>query len=396
MSLSADPQQLALQQHIAAVVQQQVQQALAAAQLQSPPPFSAASSPPAPDAVLQQLQQQQQQIAQHQQHMQQLLALQAQAQQQHAAPVAAAAHAAPRSAAPRLPPPGCFDGTASRLDDWVADLRQQFEWYHTAADDDRIRFACGFLRGAARDWWTHLADGAAQPATWDAMVAALRARFQPVTTAETARAKLLALSQGKASVHDYVAAFRRLLVAVPKMDEDDRLFQFTRGLQPAIATQLRVQGVKTLDAAIEMATRIGSVKDMHAMGASALPVAASSAAHAPSPMDLDALLTEGVEGLEPAETSSITAATDAPITRAEFQQLLNAMREQRSRAPMRGAGASGGSRAQQQGKPRALPTISHLSPAQVKEYMDANKCFSCGSTDHINRFCPTKRPKQGN
>lgn len=355
-----EQQQAALQQHIAAVVDQRVQQALAAAQM-SPPPFSASvSSSPPPQRD-------------------------------------------PLPAAPRIANPAPFEGKDGTLDGWLSKMRQQFNWYGYGADAhaQRIRFTTAYFGGAALDWWEFLAD-AERPATWDGLEKALRQRFQFEATAVTARAKLLALTQGKSSVNEYVSSFRRLLVAVPTMSEDDRLFQFTRGLQPAIATQLRVQGVATLDAAIAMASRIGSLKDMHASAAgaasSAASAAASSSSNTAAPMDLDALLGGSIEGLEQ-ETAGTATATNAPVTRAEFQQLLNAMREQRSRSH-RGAGGSGqeGQRQRGAGQPRPLPVLSHLTPAQVKEYMDAGKCFSCGSTEHMSRYCPKRpaKPKQGN
>lgn len=351
-SPSEQQQAAALQQHIASVVQQQVQQAVLAAQAATnyPPASSSYASPPQP-------------------------------------------------AAPRIANPLPFSGKGAELDDWLSRMRQQFNWYGYRADThaaQRIRFASAYFSSAALDWWENIAE-AERATTWDALEKSLRARFQPVTTADSARMKLHSLIQGKSSVNDYVSAFRRLLVAVPTMSDDDRLFQFTRGLQPALSTQIRVQGVATLDAAIAMATRMGSLKEMHAMSAVGA-TAASSSSSSSDPMDLDALLGNNIEGLEQ-ETG---ATADAPVTRAEFQQLLNAMREQRSSRSFGGAGSNrqeGQRRAQYApGQPRPLPVISHLSPAQVKEYMEAGKCFGCGSKDHMSRFCPNRsaKPRQGN
>lgn len=354
---------------------------------------------PQAQQILQQLQQQMQQ--QSQQHAQELAAMQQQLQHAIAVghplqppPVQAAAPAVPRPEQPRLPSPPTYDGKASALDDWLAALQRQFAWYAYATpaqDAQRLRFAAGFLTGAASDWWEH--SGAATPQNWTAFVAALRARFQPVTSADAARAKLASLTQGKASVNDYVAAFRRLLVAVPDMAEADRLFQFTRGLRPAIATQLRVHGVKTLDAAVEMAARIGSLVEL-----SALAGATSSASAPSAPMELDALL--NVEGLE-RETNAGPVPTvpgpHTPVTQAQFAELLNAMREQRRARPA-GAGAEGQARPKGlDPRDRRLPRIPHLTPVQVKEYMDNGKCFSCGSKEHTSRGCPQNpSKKQGN
>jgi hypothetical protein len=258
-------------------------------------------------------------------------------------------------------------------------MRQQFEWYGIGSGDDaaRIRFAAGYLSGAALDWWEH---SPAQPTTWADAEKALRTRFQPVTSADSARAKMHALVQGRSPVQDYVSAFRRLLVAVPTMGDDDRLFLFLRGLHPAIATQLRVQGVATLDAAVAMAVRIGSLRDM---GAAPSPSSTPSS----DAMDINAML-DGVEGLEQ-ETDAPADSGDAPVTRAEFQQLLNAMRDERRPGGAGRGGGAGGNRGRFQ--PRGPPRIAHLTPQQVSEYMDAGKCFGCGSKDHQSRQCPKRK-----
>ena len=325
-------------------------------------------------------------MAQMQQQIAQLQQVVAQQMQQQPHPAAAPHAAAPTPQRPRLPAPAAFEGAASKLDEWRADLQQQMRYYHMTTDAQQLEFAAGFVRGAARDWWEHL-DAAARPATWDALITALRARFQPVTTAETARAKLRALTQGKTSIHAYVSAFRALLVAVPTMAEDDRLFAFRSGLQPAIAMQLQVQGVNTLEAAIAMATRMGSFGDAHAAAAAGraasghFPAASSSSASAP--MDLS-----NVEGLEGDSDETGASAPEAGLAelRAEMRQMLNAMRSARGGSSGAGAGARGA----RGGFSSNLPRIPHLSPLQVKEYMDAGKCFVCGSTEHRSRDCPKR------
>jgi len=341
----------------------------------------------------------QQQIAQLvqqgvQQQMQQMqLQLQQQQLAAHAAAAAMqpAAHA-PRPAGPRIAAPSPYGGSATTLDDWLSRMRQQYAWYGDAlsTDVERMRFAAAYLSGTALDWWEHL--GAARPVTWDAMQVDLRKRFQPVTTAEAARRALRTLTQGKQSVHAYVASFRRLLVAVPGMAEEDRLFAFKEGLHPSISMQLNAQGVETLDAAVAMASRIGGARDVAASVASS---SSSAAAHAP--MDLDALQIDGIEGLErDTDGADESADADAPITRRELQQqlqrqhqqMLNAMREQRSSSS---APASKGSARSGRFQPRGPPRIPHLSEEQVKEYMAAGKCFGCGSTEHSARACPKRK-----
>ena len=303
-----------------------------------------------------------------------------------AAAHAAGAPPAPRAAEPRIPAPAQYDGKAAALDDWLSELGQQFAWYgaSTGTDALRLRFATAYLRGAARDWWTHHPS---PPVTWAAFSDALRARFQPVTAAHAARAKLLSLAQGKAPVNDYIAAFRRLLVSVPDMGEADKLFQFLRGLRPPIAAHLRIQNVTTLDAAVQMAARIGSVGEMAAAAQEHAGAASSSAAHAP--MELDALL--NIEGLEQETSGCVpqTAPGNAPATQAQLAELLNALRGQ-----LKGSAGSGNNAGTRSGKPRRFggpPRIPHLTPAQVHEYMAAGKCFGCGSKEHTSRGCPRRK-----
>jgi hypothetical protein len=168
------------------------------------------------------------------------------------------------------------------------------------------------------------------------------------------------------------------------MGEDDRLFQFLRGLRPAISTQLRMQGVTLMEQAISAAVRVGSMLEMGSALAVSVP---TPSAAAPAPMELDAMLS-GVEGLEPETQGSSSSSTDT-VTRAELHKLLNAMREDR-----RGAGAGhnkgGGSY-----QPRGLPRVQGLTPEQVKAYMDAGKCFTCGGSDHRSRQCPKRSAAEG-
>jgi len=261
-------------------------------------------------------------------------------------------------------------------------------------DRDRIKLAVAFLSEAAQDWWMGTAV-AVRPTTWLSFVAALRQRFQHITTAEMARTKLRQLQQGKSSVADYVAAFRRLLISIPTMDEESQLSQFLYGLRPAIATQLRIHAVTTVGKAIELATRIGGIGEYSAASAP------SSSPTSSAPMDLSNI--EGLEG-ETAATDATTATTDGVAgLRTELQQLIAAMREGRHPAPASssrggrgGAGAGAGNRGGRGGFQRRFggpPRIPHLTPVQVQEYMAAGKCFGCGSTEHNARTCPTR--KQG-
>lgn len=327
------------------------------------------------------------------------LAQQQQQQHRSAAPGGARAAAA-RPAEPRLGAPPTFDGKASALDSWLAALTRQFAWYAyetPAHDASRIRLASSALTADAWAWFENLPNNDPARQQWDAFLTALRSRFQPVTSAENARAKLRVLQQGKSSVNDYISAFRRLLVSVPTMGEDDKLFAFVAGLQAPIATQLRIHGVKTLDAAVDMAARIGSLGEMGlVLSAAHRAAASSSSSSSHAPMDLDALLQMdggGIEGLEQDTAAGAGAGeeVDAPVTRAEFTQLLQAMREQRRGPSSSKSTSRSNDRGDRRGAPRGPPKIPHLTDAQVKQYMEAGQCFGCGSKEHRAINCPKRR-----
>jgi hypothetical protein len=362
------------------------------------------------------LQQQQQQLQAQQAHQQQVAAA--------AGPSgsAAAGGAAAAASRPRIPAASNYEGSPTRLDGWLREMQQQFDWYRLTSDADRVSMARAQLRGNALDWWSTLSSATSTTlsTSYDAFQAALRERFQPVNRAQTARIQLDALQQGpRQSLNDYVAAFRRLLEALPDMAEADRLHRFLRGLRPAMQLRLAHQPITTLDGAIKAAAHLDALTGLAILAQGAGPAASGGAGRAhgnphADMMDLNALGFADVEGLEqetggdcagggglmdagPAAAGSSTplgpsSATTLHREVTELRQLLNAMRDVRR-------GGSGAPKKNGKGdRERPLPVVDHLSPAQVREYMAAGKCFTCGSTEHRGRDCPHRKAssKQGN
>jgi hypothetical protein len=324
----------------------------------------------------QQLEQQRQQIAQMAAHLQQQPALQQ--------PMAAAAVAAPRMNI-KLPAPSSYEGKASTLLEWEASLRRQFTLYQYNGPLE-VSTAAAFLTGAAHDWWVHLDQGTrANVVDFTSLVAALKARFMPVTSADTARAQIARLEQGKSTVNAYISAFRQLLPHVPTMGHDDRLFAFKRGLKPIIATQLTVHGVKTLDAAIEMAARVGAATEHGAAAAAAVGRSPDSS----TAMEVDALGLNAIEGLEQAtETDGSAGSGSGPVTltREALQMLLAAARFRSGGKP---SGKQGGGSRFEDGRFR----FGNLSREQMDSHFAAGTCFLCGKAGHRAKQCP-KNPKR--
>jgi Retrotransposon gag protein/Zinc knuckle len=304
-------------------------------------------------------------------------AIAAYVQQQLAAHTGLPQNAVSREMKPRLAAPPTYDGRGARgVDGWLRELRKQFAWYGTAMDGEaeRIRFASAHLSDVALDWWESI-EGSTRPVKWAEFETVLKARFQPANSADTARAALDVLRQGpRQPVHEYTAEFRRLLVAVPKMEEGDRVYRFVSGLHPRLAGLVRMQAPTTLADAIEKAARVDSLAATGDAAPAAPQVVASNSAvalplGAPVPMD--------VNHLESASTDPLTVMArclqSVMQQQAELSQSLNAI--------------SSGDRASRP----SMPRVPNLTPEQLQDRLRRGACFRCGGVGHRKIDCPDRR-----
>ena len=266
---------------------------------------------------------------------------------------------------------------------------QQFEWYDMADDIERVKFAVAFTEGAAYDWWQHmLPSDRQQIQSYSQLVAHLRKRFQPVTTADSARAAITVLTQGKSSVHAYTMTFRRLLTPLEDMSEADRLFHFLRGLKPSIAVTLRTHGVDTLDKAISMAARVGSQGEFAAIANGGV-----AAAHGAAPMDLDALL--AVEGLEQESDGSASSPSSGSSVAHQFQELLAFMKSMRGRGPPSSSSSSSSQRTALGRDSEGRVKYGNLSREEMDSRFASNACFHCNKPGHRAAQCRSAQKEGG-
>ena len=281
-----------------------------------------------------------------------------------------------------------YSGDSQTLEEWLSAVKQQQTYYGMDSEEEAIRFAVAHLKGAANDWISHLH---AAPTTMADLAGQLRTRFQPVTREEVARGRLHELEQGKQSINDYISSFRRIIISIPSMDTNSQMYAFQRGLRPALQMVIKTQMPKTLEEAISLAARVGT----NTMGQSSSSSSSSSAAsHATVAMDesMDISMMDYIQQLETSKDEEEEVM--AKISQVQLNALITALsakgRNNGSGSNGRGAqGASGGY------KPaKGLPTIRGLTETQVKEYMDANKCFNCGKPGHASRFCRMARQER--
>jgi hypothetical protein len=319
-----------------------------------------------------------------QQQLAQLAAqLQQQQQQQQQGPNVVGVAPAASRAHPRLPAPPSYDGRAAGgVDTWLRELRKQFAWYGASLDSDaeRIRFGSAHLSGVALDWWESI-DGQ-QPTSWLLFEEALRTRFQPVNSADAARAALTTLQQGpRQPVHEYTTEFRRLLVALPRMEEGDRIYRYVAGLQPRLAGLVRMQAPATLANAIAYAARVDGlssgevVPPVSAAQAGASGGGAIGPATNSQPMELShAMLQECVR----------ECMRDQILMHAQ----LNALSSSRQSGGLRpGASSSSSSSSLSASSPFRVPS---MSAGEFAERREQGLCFLCGKGGHRKFDCPQR------
>lgn len=360
-----------------------------------------------------------QQVAAMQMHMQQQAEQAEQAVQRSAASaasssaaaaavVAAAASAsasAPRQL-PKIAPPHRFKGEMGvHADHWIGALEQQFEYYDRefATDAAKVRFGVAYLdQGTALRWYQTLPEP--KPATWDAFVRALRARFRPVEASMVARVSLGRLRQGERnSVSAYTNAFQNLMAQIVEMSVTDQVFHFVAGLLPSLRVRVWEKLPQTLAEAIGYAASyeatIGFAGRAGGFGASPStggnsgfgPSSSTSASSSGSvPMDInhvkldaDGEAGEDVDLLRSHEPQE-TPGPARPSSEAALLAKLEAM-EHRIAALM-GSGSGSKPPSQKNGRDR----VPGLQANDIGRLLREGRCFRCKMTGHMKSECPNK------
>jgi Retrotransposon gag protein len=274
----------------------------------------------------------------------------------------------------------------AKLDEWLQELSLATFLYQLNAVE-ASSFGVSRLRGAALQWWLAL-DAAQQGQLQQphALAAALRARFQPVTAARSAREQLDRLQQGSRPINDYIAEFQRLHTQLPSMAPDDALYAFERGLRRDLAEKLRVQGVTTLQDAIALAARVGGLLQNSAGAAQ------SSRSAAANQMDVDdgdgASLDERIQRAVLNALSSGAHGSGAGM--GAKSQTQRGYQQERSAPGGRGGSRGGrvGGRFGGRGGAGVSFTIPGVPAAIVEQRRAAGQCFRCGSGEHRSMECP--------
>ncbi|KAK9113309.1 hypothetical protein Syun_020106 [Stephania yunnanensis] len=165
----------------------------------------------------------------------------------------------------KVPEPKKFSGkrSAKELENFIWDMEQYFATVGTE-ESHKVILTSMYLEGDAKLWWrTRVDDDAAagrpKIVDWEVLKRELKDQFLPTNAAWQAREALRKLKQ-TGSVRDYVKEFSSLLLDIKNMSEEDKLFNFTTGLQTWAQAELRRQGVKDLPGAIVAADSLVDFK----------------------------------------------------------------------------------------------------------------------------------------
>lgn len=283
-----------------------------------------------------------------------------------------------------------YDGApGTKLDDWLDDLGACVELFHLN-DAETVEFAASRLRGPARQWWNALGAGKAGVVSAAALGAALRARFQPITSERVAREQMRALRQGSRGINEFISEFQRLHALLPDMSPKDALFAFESGVSGGIALELRKAGATNLADAIALAARIGGLTAASSTSASSSSSSSFAGRGSVNQMQMD----DGAEAdLEERVTRAVLNAMQAQGSglgaKTQTQRGYAQERNERSAGGLRGGRfGSGQGRTAPGGGASRLPSIPNVPADVVERRKAANQCFRCGAADHSFRACP--------
>jgi hypothetical protein len=152
----------------------------------------------------------------------------------------------------KVPKPERFNGTGN-VKNWCFYM----ETFLVATNIDRnsaasVRTAAAYLAGGALSWWRYTETVGPVPGDWTAFQRAIVEHYAPIDSVRLARDRLENLKQHK-SVKEYATLFTNQLVEIPNVDEDYKVYRFTRGLKPQVKVQVEMQEPTTLKEAIRLA-----------------------------------------------------------------------------------------------------------------------------------------------
>ena len=304
---------------------------------------------------------------------------------------------------PRIPSPAHFTGeTGSAADEWNESLEKQFAYYGASLqqDADRIRYAVMFFApGKATTWWNssnkELTAAGTPITTWVEFTAAVRERYQPISSAMIARQSLDTFVQ-RGSVQNYTDHFYQCMNFITDMGMTDQIHRYTSGLKQEIKSKVIEAKVSSIHDAVNEAHSAESYLGLSRGGASGAfkggkfpqrswNSAGASASSSSSAMDIN-LIGSSTDGYEDDTSSArerhLQQQIDALMSQQQLQSSINAMFERTKSASGGGKGHSGGG---------SGVRVSDVTKEEFARCRAENRCLQCHEVGHVANGC--KKPR---
>jgi hypothetical protein len=148
-------------------------------------------------------------------------------------------------------------GSNERLAPFAQSLHDYYELCNVTDPHRQVLVAAALLIGAAKVWWTSVANTNEAPRNMAEFIATLSVIFEPVDREERARIKRDAAAQ-RGSVESYNKYYDQILLDLPNSDVTENLHHYISGLKPAIASHVRALHPGTLLEAKRLALNYAS------------------------------------------------------------------------------------------------------------------------------------------
>jgi hypothetical protein len=147
---------------------------------------------------------------------------------------------------------------------WTYYVDLYYEISGVKDEERKVMVAASYLVDRAATWWRNLAERArvsgVKPCNgkWDVFKEKLIQAFRPVNHVKLARDKLATLKQ-YGSVAKYNDEFISLCMQIPDIGEADKLDRYVRGLKYKVKRDVELAEPKTVEEAMNKASRIDSI-----------------------------------------------------------------------------------------------------------------------------------------
>lgn len=186
----------------------------------------------------------------------------------------------------RVPDPDTFEGSATKVDNWLFSLRGYFD-LQRVPESEKIPLASMFLRGRALIWWRSVVANQTAPSNWAEFERGLLMNFRPTNSVQEARDKLANLRQ-RQKLSEYHSAFNTLCLQIPDLSDSERFDRYLRGLKTNLRKEIMLRDITNFHEAVVFTEKLDGIERQVLRGA--LPMSFRQTAAGPTPMEIDAVV----------------------------------------------------------------------------------------------------------